>query len=147
LVGASTAVVGSGLLAAGWPHGAAAASGETQPPPAQPERAMKNGADSPGLSGLGTGSVQANGLEFHYVEAGQGPLALCLHGFPDSPFTYRYLLPALAEAGYHAVCPYMRGYHPTQVPSRYNNTKDLATDRALLPAAVGGDDKAVLIAH
>src|SRR5947209_1139881 len=105
LVGASTAVVGSGLLAAGWPHGAAAASGETQPPPAQPERATENGAESPGLSGLGTGSVQANGLEFHYVEAGQGPLALCLHGFPDSPFTYRYLLPALAAAGYHAVCP------------------------------------------
>ena len=74
-------------------------------------------------------------------------MALCLHGFPDSPFTYRYLLPALAEAGYHAVCPYMRGYHPTQIPSRYTNTKDLATDVAALRAAFGGDDKAVLIAH
>ena len=41
-----------------------------------------------------TGSVQANNLRFHYLEIGQGPLALCLHGFPDSPWTYRFLLPA-----------------------------------------------------
>lgn len=34
-----------------------------------------------------TGVVQANGLRFHYLERGEGPLALCLHGFPDSPWT------------------------------------------------------------
>jgi pimeloyl-ACP methyl ester carboxylesterase len=45
-----------------------------------------------------TGEVQANGLRFHYLEMGEGPLALCLHGFPDSPYSYRYLLPELAEA-------------------------------------------------
>ena len=138
LMGASTALVGSGLLVAGWPNVAAAAA-EARPPAPAPV--------STPFGDLKTGTVQANGLEFHYVEAGQGPLALCLHGFPDSPFTYRYLLPALAEAGYHAVCPYMRGYHPTQIPSRYTNTKDLATDVAALRAAFGGDDKAVLIAH
>ena len=38
------------------------------------------------------GSVRAAGLQFHYLEAGSGPLALCLHGFPDSPWTYRHLL-------------------------------------------------------
>ena len=48
------------------------------------------------------GSVQANNLLFHYLEMGEGPLALCLHGFPDSPFTYRHLLPELAAAGYRA---------------------------------------------
>ena len=137
LVGASTALVGTGLLAAGWPQpaeaGSAAADGDTTKPVAATD--------------LKTGTVQANGLEFHYLEVGQGPLALCLHGFPDSPFTYRYLLPALAEAGYHAVVPYMRGYKPTQIPSRYTNTKDLAADVAALRKAFGGDDKAVLIAH
>lgn len=45
---------------------------------------------------FGRGEVRANGLRFHYLEMGEGPLALCLHGFPDSPWTYRYLLPELA---------------------------------------------------
>ncbi len=133
----STTLVGSGLLAAGWANRAGAAPG--------PRATGK--PESAAMGDLKTGVVQANGLEFHYVEAGQGPLALCLHGFPDSPFSYRYLLPALAEAGYHAVVPYMRGYHPTQIPSRYTNTKDLAADVAALRKALGGDDKAVLIAH
>jgi pimeloyl-ACP methyl ester carboxylesterase len=132
LLGASTTLVGSGLVAAGWPTLAAEAA--PRPVPAA-------------FAELGTGVVQANGLEFHYLEAGSGPLALCLHGFPDSPFTYRYLLPALAAAGYHAVVPYMRGYHPTQIPGRYTNTKDLAADVAALRKALGGDDQAVLIAH
>jgi pimeloyl-ACP methyl ester carboxylesterase len=38
---------------------------------------------------LGEGRVTANGLDFAYRETGSGPLALCLHGFPDSPHTYR----------------------------------------------------------
>ncbi len=41
------------------------------------------------------GRVIANDLEFAFLEEGSGPLALCLHGFPDSAWTYRYLLPAL----------------------------------------------------
>lgn len=50
---------------------------------------------------LERGTVEANGLEFHYLAAGSsGPLALCVHGFPDSPWSYRHLLPELAEAGY-----------------------------------------------
>jgi pimeloyl-ACP methyl ester carboxylesterase len=146
LVGASTALVGTGLLAAGWPQIAAAATTSSPPQTGQPATAQAV-PSWPAAAGLGTGTVRANGLEFHYVEAGQGPLALCLHGFPDSPFTYRHLLPALAAAGYHAVCPYMRGYQPTQIPSRYTNTKDLAADVAALRKALGGDDKAVLIAH
>ena len=49
------------------------------------------------------GTVQANGLEFGLLEAGSGPLALCLHGFPDTAHTWGRLLPALARAGFHAV--------------------------------------------
>ena len=144
LLGASTALVGSGLVAAGWPTPAAEAAPAGERPPARPGTASEVAA---AFGDLATGVVRANGLEFHYLEAGSGPLALCLHGFPDSPFTYRYLLPALAAAGYHAVVPYMRGYHPTQIPSRYTNTKDLAADVAALRKALGGDDQAVLIAH
>lgn len=95
-----------------------------------------------------TGSVQANGLRFQYLEQGAGPLALCLHGFPDSAWTYRYLLPKLAEAGYRAVAPFMRGYAPTEIPAdgRYD-TKTLAADANGLHAALGGQNDAVLIAH
>jgi pimeloyl-ACP methyl ester carboxylesterase len=95
-----------------------------------------------------TGTVQANSLRFHFLEAGEGPLALCLHGFPDSPWTYRYLLPRLAEAGYRAVAPFMRGYAPTEIPAdgRYE-TKMLAADVNSLHAALGDGSDAVLIAH
>ena len=95
-----------------------------------------------------TGVVRANGLRFHYLEEGEGPLALCLHGFPDSPWSYRYLLPALAKAGYRAVAPFMRGYAPTEVPpdGRYH-TSSLAADVVALHGALGGDAHAVLIAH
>ena len=53
-----------------------------------------------------------NGLSFTWLEAGDadGPLALCQHGFPDSPWGWRRLLPKLAAAGFHAVAPYARGY-------------------------------------
>ena len=100
------------------------------------------------MSTLKTGVVQANGLQFHYLEMGEGPLALCLHGFPDSPWTYRHLLLELANTGYRAVAPFMRGYAPTEVPTdgRYH-TSSLATDVVALHNALGGDTRAVLIAH
>ena len=94
------------------------------------------------------GSVKANGLDFHYLEAGKGPLALCLHGFPDSPYTYRYLLPELENAGYRAVAPFMRGYAPTSVAANGDySTKTLAADVNALHTALGGGGDAVLIAH
>ena len=56
------------------------------------------------------GSVDANSLRFRYLEMGTGPLALCLHGFPDSPWTYRYLLLEMAKAGFGAVTVLVRGF-------------------------------------
>ena len=47
-----------------------------------------------------TGVVEANGLTFHYLEAGEGPTVLALHGFPDHARSYRHQLTALSEAGY-----------------------------------------------
>jgi pimeloyl-ACP methyl ester carboxylesterase len=63
------------------------------------------------------GRVRANGLTFATLEAGDGPLVLCLHGFPDHARSFRHQLPALAAAGYRAVAPFMRGYAPTDVRS------------------------------
>lgn len=94
------------------------------------------------------GSVEANGVDFHYLEAGEGPLALLLHGFPDSAHTWRHLLPALADAGYHAVAPWLRGYAPTSVPpdGRYQ-VGALAQDAAALHDALGDGSPAVLVGH
>jgi len=94
------------------------------------------------------GTTTVNGVRFAYLEAGTGPLALCLHGFPDSAWGWRHLLPVLAEAGYHAVAPFQRGYAPTEVPAdgRYQ-TAALALDACALHEALGGDGDAVLIGH
>jgi pimeloyl-ACP methyl ester carboxylesterase len=90
--------------------------------------------------------ISANGVDFTVLEAGSGPLALCLHGFPDSAHSWRYLLPALAEAGLHAVAPFMRGYAPTAVPEDgCFSLGALVADANGLHEALGADDQAVLI--
>src|SRR5207248_3168752 len=52
----------------------------------------------------------------HIAEAGEGPLVVLLHGFPELWFSWRHQLPALAAAGYHAVAPDLRGYGETDAP-------------------------------
>lgn len=62
--------------------------------------------------------LRANGLEFACDTAGTGPdVALCLHGFPESRYSWRYQLPVLAEAGWHAVAPDLRGYGGSSRPN------------------------------
>ena len=73
------------------------------------------------MADLKRGSVSANGIRFHYLEMrdgemGDGPLVLCMHGFPDSAHSFDFLLPELAAAGFRAVAPFMRGYSPTEPP-------------------------------
>src|SRR5262245_48617751 len=91
--------------------------------------------------------IQANGIDFHYLEIGTGPLVLCLHGFPDNAFTFRYLGPALAKAGFRVVAPFMRGYAPTGRPKdeRYQSVL-LAQDAIALIAALGAES-ASLVGH
>ena len=97
---------------------------------------------------LRSSTVRANGLTFGILEAGRGPLALCLHGFPDTAYTWQHLLPDLATAGFHAVAPFMRGYAPTDVPAdgQYSIAA-LAADALSLHQALGGDQDAVLIGN
>ena len=98
------------------------------------------------MAAFTTRRVVANGIDFAVLEAGSGPLALCLHGFPDSPYSFRYLLADLAAAGLHAVAPFMRGYHPTRLaPAGDYDLAALATDANALHEALGGDEHSVLI--
>src|SRR3954465_15125779 len=62
-------------------------------------------------------TIRANGLDFAYLEAGEGPMVLLLHGFPDNPWGWEHQIPALAQAGYRVVAPFMRGYAPSELAS------------------------------
>src|SRR5689334_17899918 len=77
-----------------------------------------------------------------------GPLALCLHGYPDTARTWRWLGPVLAERGWRVVAPYTRGYAPTDLaPDGAYQLGALARDALALRDALGGDGRAVLIGH
>jgi pimeloyl-ACP methyl ester carboxylesterase len=100
-------------------------------------------------SPIAQASLEVNGVEFAYLAVGDdGPLALCLHGYPDSAHTWTALLLELAGAGYRAVAPFMRGYSPTAVPAdgRYQ-TGMLSLDAIGFHEALGGDGRSVLIGH
>jgi pimeloyl-ACP methyl ester carboxylesterase len=60
--------------------------------------------------------VETNGIRMHLAEQGAGPLVVLCHGFPESWYSWRHQLGALAEAGFHAVAPDMRGYGQTDRP-------------------------------
>src|SRR5213080_3045646 len=104
-------------------------------------------------------TVSAGGLEFGVLTCEDGsapplapgsrrPLALCLHGFPDSAQTWRHLLPELAAAGFRAVAPWTRGYAPTDVPAGSDyDIGTLAADVNTLHDALAGDEDAVLVGH
>ncbi|HEY6473756.1 MAG TPA: alpha/beta hydrolase [Acidimicrobiales bacterium] len=94
--------------------------------------------------------ITANGQEFACLTDGpaDGPLALCLHGFPDTAHTWRYLLPELAAGGYRAVAPFLRGYAPSSLAADGNyQTGALVRDANALHDALGGTADAVIIGH
>ena len=94
-------------------------------------------------------TIETRELTYGCLTAGDsGPLALCLHGFPDTAHGWRYLLPALADAGFRAVAPFMRGYAPTSIPAdgQYH-VATLARDATALHEALDGDSDAVIIGH
>ena len=94
-----------------------------------------------------TRTIRANGVNFACLEAGRGPLVLLLHGFPDTAHTWDPTRAALAEAGFRAVSPFLRGYAPTPIPSDGDyRVNTLAADAAKLIEALG-EDKAIVVGH
>ena len=92
--------------------------------------------------------IDANGIRFHYLTDGAGPLVILLHGFPQSSYEYRHLVPALARAGYRAVAPDMRGFGETSRPARIEDyaLQTLGDDVAGLIDALG-EPKAHVLGH
>ena len=96
----------------------------------------------------GTQVVQANGLTFHTFEYGDAsqPLVLLLHGFPDTAHTWDAIGPELAEAGYHVVAPFMRGYTPTEIPTEDVDPQTLGQDVLELMDAYNAES-AIIVGH
>lgn len=92
--------------------------------------------------------VQTNGITMHIAEAGEGPLVVLCHGFPESWYSWRHQLPALAAAGYHVVAPDQRGYGGTDAPEALDaySQLHLVGDIVGLVAALG-EKNAIVVGH
>jgi pimeloyl-ACP methyl ester carboxylesterase len=94
------------------------------------------------------GFLETNGIRVHIADAGTGPLVLLCHGFPESWYSWRHQIVALAAAGFHAVAPDMRGYGQTDRPESI----DAYTLLHLVGDMVGvldalGSETAVIVGH
>ena len=90
--------------------------------------------------------LTTNGIKMHVAVAGEGPLVLLCHGWPESWYSWRHQLTALAEAGYCAVAPDMRGYGQTDKPDPIDQYTlfHLAGDMIGLVDALGYKDAAIV---
>lgn len=93
-------------------------------------------------------SVDAHGTRIHLVEAGEGPLVLLVHGFPESWWSWRHQLPALADAGYRAVAIDVRGYGRSSAPAAVDEYRMLRlVDDNLGVLDALGAARAVVVGH
>lgn len=92
--------------------------------------------------------IETNGIRMHIAECGEGPLVVLCHGFPESWYSWRHQLRALAEAGFHVVAPDMRGYGQTDRPDAIDQYTllHLTGDMVGLLDALGAE-KAVIAGH
>jgi pimeloyl-ACP methyl ester carboxylesterase len=92
--------------------------------------------------------IETNGIRMHIAEQGRGPLVLLLHGFPECWYSWRHQLRALAEVGFHAVAPDVRGYGRTDAPESiegYSMLEQCADAVGILDALE--EETAVLVGH
>ena len=93
-------------------------------------------------------TVEANGIRIHLAEQGEGPLVLLCHGFPETSWSWRKQMGPLAEAGFHAVAPDMRGYGGTDRPDAIDQYSlfHLVGDMVGVLDALG-EEQAVIVGH
>lgn len=101
------------------------------------------------------GYADLSQVRLHYVEAGEGPLVLLLHGFPDFWYGWRRQIPALAAAGFTVVAPDLRGYNLSGRPDGVaayrverlaQDVRDLIAERGAASADVAGHDWGAMVA-
>ena len=92
--------------------------------------------------------ASVNGLNMHYVTAGEGPPVILLHGFPDTHAIWRRQIPALAAAGFRVIAPDLRGYGKTDMPDSVSAYAiDFLADDVLRLMDALGIDATVVIGH
>lgn len=93
-------------------------------------------------------TLSANGIDIFIREAGQGPLVLLCHGWPELSYSWRHQIGPIADAGYHVVAPDMRGFGRTSAPADIHaySIFDLVGDMVALVSALG-EKQAVIIGH
>jgi pimeloyl-ACP methyl ester carboxylesterase len=92
--------------------------------------------------------VDTNGIKMHVAEQGDGPLIVLCHGWPESWYSWRHQIPALAAAGFHVVAPDQRGYGQTDKPEPIEayNILQLTGDIVGLVNALGAET-AIIAGH
>lgn len=92
--------------------------------------------------------ILTNGVRLNVADAGEGLLVVLLHGFPESSYSWRHQVKALARAGYRAVAPDQRGYAASDAPAAIEayDQVELAADVAGLIDALG-EKQAVVVGH
>lgn len=100
------------------------------------------------VAGINFRFIESNGLRMRIAEAGNGPLILLAHGWPESWYSWRHQILMLAEAGYHVVAPDMRGYGETDKPADVDDydIEHLAGDLVGILDALG-EETAILVGH
>ena len=93
-------------------------------------------------------TIDSNGVKLRVAEMGEGPLVILVHGFPESWYSWRHQIPALAAAGYHVVAPDMRGYGKSDRPGPVEDydIKHLTGDLVAIVDAMG-EKTAILVGH
>ncbi len=92
--------------------------------------------------------IKANGIDLFIREAGQGPLVVLCHGWPELSYSWRHQIPALAAAGFHVVAPDMRGYGQSSAPpdvAAYSIFDTVGDVVGLVQAL--GETKAIVVGH
>lgn len=100
------------------------------------------------IDGVSFRFIETNGIRMRLAEAGEGPLVILAHGWPESWYAWRHQLTALGGAGYHVVAPDMRGYGETDKPEPVEayDIVELAADMVGIIDALG-EETAHLVGH
>ncbi len=93
-------------------------------------------------------TLSVNGIELHLLEAGEGPLVVLCHGWPELSYSWRHQIDALARAGFHVVAPDMRGFGKSSAPADVGAYTIFHTvgDMVALAAALG-ESRAAIVGH
>jgi epoxide hydrolase 4 len=94
------------------------------------------------------GEAVIDGVRLHYVEAGEGPLVVLLHGFPEFWYSWRHQIPALAGAGFRVIAPDMRGYNLSDKPEGTDAYRvELLVDDVAGLVRHTGAERATIVGH